>query len=304
MSRVNEALSRAAGREPSAPGEEIAGSGLALEDVAAEAWTSESGAMGGAPGTLEDDQPAVAHTWPALTAGWPGPGAAGASKLVMGDDVSASSVEQYRRLAARLYLSQAERGTSAVMVTSAVMEEGKTLTATNLALTLSESYKKRVLLIDADLRRPGVHELFGLPNVTGLNDGQAPDVERKVPLISVTENLSVLTAGRPESDPMSVLASNRMQRILRDAAAAFDWVIVDTPPVAVLSDAHLLASLVDTVVLIVRAGTTPLASIKAAADAVGRDRIFGVVLNRVEAPAASHAYNRYTPAVRGVAAGT
>jgi protein-tyrosine kinase len=203
-------------------------------------------------------------------------------KLVLNDELEPGSVEQYRRLAARLHLAQAEHGTKLVMVTSALVGEGKTLTASNLALTLSESYGKRVLLVDADLRRPGIHEMFGVPNFTGLNDGIRSSEERKVPVIRLTQQLSVLTAGRPDPDPMAVLSSDRMRRVLADAAATFEWVIIDTPPVALLSDAHLLASLVDTVVLVVRAGVTPLEAIRTATVAVGRDRILGVVLNSAE----------------------
>ena len=83
------------------------------------------------------------------------------------------SVEQYRRLAGAVHGLQVDRGLKTLMVTSAVPNEGKTLTVTNLALTLSESYKRRVLLIDADLRRPSVHDLFRIPNTTGLAESCA-----------------------------------------------------------------------------------------------------------------------------------
>jgi protein-tyrosine kinase len=215
-----------------------------------------------------------------------------AEKLML-ESADPTFAEQYRRLAARLYLAQAQRGTKVVMVTSALAGEGKTLTATNVALTLSESYKKRVLLIDADLRRPWVHQLFGVPNLTGLNDGLRADVDRKVPLIRFTERLSLLTAGLPDPDPMSVLTSDRMRRVLEDASRAFDWVIIDTPPVALLTDAKLLASLVDTVLLVVRAGVTPLNAIKTASAAVGRERILGVVLNCADEALREHAYRYY-----------
>lgn len=239
--------------------------------------------------TARPEPPSLDH----LTAPTHTPERRSTGKLVLNDGAEPASVEEYRRLAARLYIAQAERGTRIVMITSALVGEGKTLTATNLALTLSESYKKRVLLIDADLRDPGVHDVFRLPNVVGLNDGLRSDEDRKVPLIRVSDNLSVLTAGRPDPDPMSVLVSERMRRILKDAAAAFDWVIIDTPPMGLLSDAHLLVNLVDTVVLVVRAGATPLKAIRSAAEAVGRDRILGVVLNRTQSPAHTDAHHYY-----------
>jgi len=216
-----------------------------------------------------------------------------AEKLVLnfGDSVP---VEQYRRLAARLLMAQTEKKVSVVMVTSAFPEEGKTLTATNLALTLSESYKRKVLLIDADLRRPWIHQVFQVPNVSGLNDGLRAAPDRKIPLLSYTENLSILTAGRPDADPMSVLSGERMVSVLEEAQARFEWVIIDTPPVALLTDAHLLSSLVHAVVLIIQAGKTPLPAIKMAVDAVGRDRILGVVLNRAESGTSDAALNYYS----------
>ena len=204
-----------------------------------------------------------------------------------------TSTEQYRRLAGRLYIAQAEHGTRVVMVTSAMPGEGKTLTSTNVALTLAESYKRQVLLIDADLRRPWVHEMFQVPNLSGLNDGLRSAEDHKIPLLRLTDNLSILTAGRPDRDPMSVLSSDRMRRVLQEASTRFDWVIIDTPPVALLTDAHLLASLVDAVVLVVQAGKTPLSAINKAVEAVGRERILGIVLNRADHASVYHAYDYY-----------
>lgn len=213
-------------------------------------------------------------------------------KLVLSGGESAP-VEQYRRLAARLLMAQAEKGTRIVMVTSAFPGEGKTLTAANLALTMSESYKRRVLLIDADLRRPWIHQLFGVPNASGLNDGLQDASTAKIPLLSVSDHLSILTAGRPDPDPMSVLSGDRMRRVLEEAGSRFEWVFIDTPPVAVLTDAHLLSSRVDAVLLVVESGKTPLPAIKTAIQTLGRERILGVVLNRVEGGLTPVAYDYY-----------
>jgi capsular exopolysaccharide synthesis family protein len=216
----------------------------------------------------------------------------GAEKLML-QNGEATSVEQYRRLAARLLMAQADRGTRLVMITSAFPAEGKTLTSANLALTLSESYKRKVLLIDGDLRRPSIHTLFRVPNVTGLNDGLQIEGDRKIPVLHYTDNLSILTAGRPDTDPMSVLSGERMRRVLDEAKQQFDWVIVDTPPVALLSDAHLLSGLVDAVLLVVHSGKTPLPALHTAIEAVGRERILGVVLNRTDVRMAGAAYDYY-----------
>ena len=128
---------------------------------------------------------------------------ASSSPAVKRHDVA---VEQYRRLAATLHGLQVERGLKTLMVTSTVPEEGKTLTVANLALTLSESYKRRVLLIDADLRRPSIHQVFGLPNVTGLSDGLRSD-RGQLPVLEVSVCLSVVTAGQPDANPMAKLTS-------------------------------------------------------------------------------------------------
>ena len=158
--------------------------------------------------------------------------------------------------------------------------EGKTLTATNLALTLSESYQDQVLLIDADLRKPTLHQVFGLQAAVGLNEGLQPDAHAKLVLRQVSPRLSVLPAGRPTADPMAALTSERMRQLVDEAKEAFDWVILDTPPLMLLPDAHLLSSVVDAAVLVVRANSTPHELVKRSAEIIGRDRIVGVLLNQ------------------------
>ena len=203
-------------------------------------------------------------------------------KIVIDENMSAISREQYRRLAAVLHDAQNATGLQVVMLASAVAGEGKTLTAANLALTFSESYQKRVLLIDGDLRRPTLHSVFRLDTTSGLADGLLSPTETKMVVRQVSARLAVLPAGRPSSDPMAGLTSDRMKRLLAEARGAFDWVILDTPPVMLLPDAHLMASMVDGAVLVVRASSTPHELVRRASEAIGRSRIVGVVLNRAE----------------------
>ncbi len=206
-------------------------------------------------------------------------------RVIVSKDIPAVSVEQYRRLAATLHHAQADRGVARVMISSAVAGEGKSLTATNLALTLSQSYRRRVLLIDADLRRPSLHRIFQVQNVSGLNDGLKAHEERKLSIVEVSEHLSLLTAGRPDPDPMSGLTSERMRRILDEAGAKFDWVVIDTPPVALLPDANLLAAMVDVAILVIGATRTSYDLVQRALDSIGRDKVMGVVLNRADSNA-------------------
>lgn len=218
------------------------------------------------------------------------------SRLVVNPDLPAIAIEQYRRLAATLHHLQEDRGVKRVLISSAVANEGKTLTSTNLALTLSHSYAKRVLLIDADLRRPRVNVAFGIPNGAGLSEVLDRRDHQQLPVVQVAPLLSVLPAGRATPDPIAGLTSSRMAALIEEAAERFDWVILDTPPVGLLSDARLLAAMIDVALLVVGAGKTPTIAIQRALDSLGRDRVVGVVLNRADealAAGGDYYYNYY-----------
>lgn len=189
--------------------------------------------------------------------------------------------ERYRGLAAALHAAQNERGLRTVMITSARPQEGKTLTAINLALTLGKSYACRVLLIDADLRQPSLHEHLGLRNQTGLSEALHADWHR-LTLTEVSPLLTVLLAGQPEPNPQAVLTSARMRVLLDECAARFDWVLLDTPPVGLLPDAQLLARLTQAVVFVIGARSTPFPVVEKAIAELGRECIIGTVLNGLE----------------------
>jgi capsular exopolysaccharide synthesis family protein len=170
------------------------------------------------------------------------------------------------------------------MIISAVAAEGKTLTSMNLALTLSRSYKRKVLLIDADLRRPRLHDAFGVPGGSGLHEAVLGETPHKstVPVFDIGHGVWLLPAGRPTADPMAVLTSDRMREIVAEARQAYDWVVIDTAPLAVMSDAHVLRDAVDTAVLVVSAGRTDYEFVERAVALLGREHIIGVVLNGVD----------------------
>ena len=219
-----------------------------------------------------------------------------AEKLVVHEGTGRTSVEQYRRIAAILHHLQAERGIKVLMVASAGVGEGKTLTAANLALTLSESYRRRVLLIDADLRRPSLSAVFHLQSARGLSEKLRGNTEEPLRVLELSEGLALLPGGRPDSDPMAGLTSGKMKDIIQQASESYDWVILDTPPVALQPDASLLGAMVEGTVFVIGCGMSPAADVERAIDAVGRDKIVGVVLNRVEADAAGEAaYYNYFP---------
>jgi protein-tyrosine kinase len=223
--------------------------------------------------------------------------AAGSASRVFGERIigargATAGREHYDRLATALHQAQRQQNTKLVMFTSALPGEGKSLTAANVARTLS-LYGRRVLLVDADLHKPTVHELFDVSNAQGLLDALGARSEGPMPIIEVASNLFVLPAGRSTVEPLSVLISDRMRQVLHEASQAFDWVIVDTPPIGLVSDAHVLAGIVPAVVLVIRAGSTPHDVISAAVDTLGRERILGVVLNCVDDRDVVGGHDRY-----------
>ena len=302
MSRIDEALRRAGKSGPESPPTTGALASLEAEtgqDAVALAQEEYPAETREAPRTAVPEPPRLANVQPSDTGQERSEStlferidARLNEKVVIDQNMNAASREQYRRLAAVLHDAQSSTNLQVVMVASAVAGEGKTLTASNLALTFSESYQKRVLLIDGDLRRPTLHSVFRLDTASGLADGLLSTGDTKMLVRQVSTRLAVLPAGRPSSDPMAGLTSERMKRLLDEARQSFDWVILDTPPVMLLPDAHLMASMVDGAVLVVRAASTPHELVRRASEAVGRPRILGVVLNRAE-PGGQHDHYQY-----------
>jgi capsular exopolysaccharide synthesis family protein len=213
-------------------------------------------------------------------------------KLISLKGVDRHSVEEFRRLAGTLHSLQQQSGIKSLMVTSSVPQEGKTLTSTNLALAFSELYLRRVLLIDGDLRRPFVEQIFGIQAAAGLGDVLRAD-GAPLPIVQVLPRLAVLPAGRPASNPTAGLASERMRTVLQEAVDDFDWVILDSPPVEVSSDANLMAELVDGVIFVVAAGSTSYRTAERALTEIGRKRVIGTVLNKMGQSSSAHYAHYY-----------
>jgi capsular exopolysaccharide synthesis family protein len=281
MSRIEEALRRVTERVSRAPGEEL----LRGEGVALERYPAERARVSADPGPdastgvrharertgLVVARRAVRRPFRSLSPELDG-------KLLLSENMPPIAVEQYRRLAMTLHQAQDERPLKTVLISSAAPFEGKTLTSINLALTLSESYGRRVLLVDADLRRPAIHQVLHLPNLSGLGDTLRGS-PGPLPFVELSDTLTVLTAGKADPDPMEGLCSPAMKRFLADAAARFDWVIIDSPPAAVCTDAPLLAPLTDGVLLVIRAGVTSSALVQRAVSGFSPGDILGVILN-------------------------
>jgi capsular exopolysaccharide synthesis family protein len=274
MSRLDQAFEKAAGTDvkPTEPASELILSGYPSEVAdrkEPEIRNSNAGDAIAEPLLTQDSYAASLN--PLLD-----------GKLVGSDFMPAVTSDQYIRLSVALEQIRRVRPLRSVTVSSAERAEGKTLTAVNLALTLAGRSSGRVLLIDADLEAPSVHTIFQLPNTTGLSEVIGSTADR-APVVDVSPHLAVLTAGAPSSDPMMLLAAPRMKKLLQEAVAGFEWVVLDAPSVGSIDGSSLLAWLTDGTVLVVRAGRTAEAVVEQAILALGRDRVVGIVLNGSDA---------------------
>ena len=204
--------------------------------------------------------------------------------------------EAFRSLRTSLVFTGKSEGPRVIAVTSSQPLEGKTTTACNLAMVLALG-GSRVLLIDADMRRPGLHKIVGIPNSVGLSHLLVGQVRVREAVQRTSEaNLFVMTAGRTPPNPSELLASERMKGFLTNLAGGpFDWVIIDTPPVLAVTDAVIVSRLVSNVVFVVGSEMTRRVHAERALQTLlsGRPQSIGAVLNRVDFDRNKYYYARY-----------
>jgi capsular exopolysaccharide synthesis family protein len=205
--------------------------------------------------------------------------------------------EQFRLLRSRLGLMQKQRGIKVILVTSTLPNEGKTFTASGLVGVFAQEPGKRVLLIDADMRKPKSGWSLGL-NGSTVNSGLSEVLRGNVQfhnalLTSTNPEFCFLPAGPLPSNPSELLGSPILERILKAACEKFDWIILDSPPVLSLSDTTILTALCDSVVLVLRANSTPSKLVEDAINRIGRDRICGIAINRQKRIRSSRYYYQY-----------
>ena len=204
------------------------------------------------------------------------------------------SAEQFRSLRARLNRIRDKKYFRSLLITSSVAGEGKTFVSLNLARAIARQHERHALLIDADLRAPKLHVGLGAPSSPGLSEylrGQTD--EFSIIQMSATENLSFIPAGRPVFNPAELLASARTKSLLERLSPVFDWVIVDAPPVLLLSDAGLLAGICDRTILVVGAGSTSCELAQTACQDLKDSNLLGVVLNGAEESSMGNTYGYY-----------
>src|SRR3954464_10038900 len=202
--------------------------------------------------------------------------------------------EQYRSLRTRVARAENGRPLRAIIITSPNRGDGKSLTAANLALTMAQEYNERVLLLDADLRRPSLHRLFGISDTPGLTDVLMGGATIDDALVPVPEHrLTILPAGIVPTQPTELLGSASMQRVIDQLRTRFDRILIDMPPAAPLADLTVASALADGVLMIVRAGVTPKPAIERALAGLDNSKVLGLVLNDAGESSVAYAYAGY-----------
>jgi polysaccharide biosynthesis transport protein len=213
--------------------------------------------------------------------------------------------EAFRALRTSLLLSQAEHPPQVILVTSALPREGKTTAAANLGVTFAQ-LGDRTLLVDSDLRKPGVRRALNLPaaNEPGLSSYLAgvSTLDEVITPHPTIKNLAALTTGPVPPSPADLLSSHRMREALTELRRRFKFIVIDSPPVMAATDAVILSALTDGVLFVVRSGETPKEAFTRSRDVLAavKCRMLGVVLNAVNAGAPDYYYSyRYYPYAYG-----
>jgi protein-tyrosine kinase len=243
-------------------------------------------------------------TTPAVLAGcrqlsWP----TNSPQLVFSnDDVPVTGKEVFRTLRTRLYQIRAVQPLRTVLISSALPAEGKTFMISNLALSIARQRERRVLLIDGDIRLSRLHTALGAPSTPGLTDYLLDEADEQAILQrGRAENLYFIPGGRSVSNPTELLANGKLETLLARLGPAFDWILIDSPPVIPVSDATILAKYCDGVMLVVRAGSTPFDLAQKARNEFQDSHLIGVALNQV-APGTGYGSYYYDSSYAGAEA--
>ena len=214
---------------------------------------------------------------------------------LLDDGVPPNFSEAFKSVRTNVLFSSAEEGLRSLVITSAGPGEGKSLVASNLALALAQA-GQRVLLIDADMRRPRVHEIFGGDQEPGLSNVLSGNAKTSEAIRKAkTAGLWLMTAGHIPPNPAELLGSRRYSDFIASLSAHFDWVLLDTPPVMVVADSSIVANQSSGVVFVVRADHTSRHAVRAAVEQLeaANAHLIGSVLNSVDLVKNPYYYSAY-----------
>jgi capsular exopolysaccharide synthesis family protein len=199
--------------------------------------------------------------------------------------------EQFRSLRTRILEAGERLQMRAIVVTSAGIAEGKTLTALNLAWLLAQTEGVRALVIDSDLRRPCATDYLGIDAPVGLSEVLGGQLSLEDAIVRLEPaGLHLLPGGRPRDDVAELLSGPSYGRVLNEVRRMFDYIIIDAPPLGIFTDANVLMSRADGGLLVVRAGKTRYAAVDKLLEQMPKDRLLGVILNRTEEQPDSNSY--------------
>jgi exopolysaccharide/PEP-CTERM locus tyrosine autokinase len=281
MSRIEEALAKAAGMKPvpavqgarSVPADQSGASGFV--------------APGNGNGQVRSPMPEAVRSSVARLS---------EETMVVINEPLSPAAEEYRKLKEALVkLTRRERFDNLVVVTSATVGEGKSVTAINLAVSLAGEFDHTVLLIDADLRRPSVHKYLNLDAHKGLSDCLREGIDVGELLVKTQiGKLSVLPAGTPVANPVELFSSETMRRLFQEMKTRYRdrYIIIDTPPVLPFAETRSIVSIADWALLVVREGQPSLGQIQETLEALDH-KVLGVVYNAAQSHAGS-SYNYYS----------
>jgi exopolysaccharide/PEP-CTERM locus tyrosine autokinase len=206
-------------------------------------------------------------------------------KLVVITQPGSVDAENFKALRAQILFPKEGKRNRVIMVTSVFPGEGKTFTAANLAASISQGINEYVLMVDCDFRKPDLHGMVNVENRVGLSDYLLE--KRGIPELLVKtgiEKLTLLPAGKSIKKPSELLASNEMKNFLVEVRNRYDdrFIIVDSAPLGITSEASVLSKYVDGVLFVVRSGKTPKDTIKKNIEKLEKDKVVGIVFNGYE----------------------
>jgi exopolysaccharide/PEP-CTERM locus tyrosine autokinase len=205
--------------------------------------------------------------------------------------------ELFKMLRGRICFPVSGKPPRSILITSAIPGDGKSFTASNLAVALAQNIGEYVLLVDCDLRKPSIHKKFGLGHVKGLSD-HLSNGTRLSNLIFKTmiDKLSLLPAGKPPDNPSEILSSARMANLIDELKSRYPdrYLIIDSPPLLLAPETNAIAKHVDGIILVINCGSTPFNLLEEAIQNLDQKKILGAVVNRYDMPSARYyGYKKY-----------
>jgi capsular exopolysaccharide synthesis family protein len=213
------------------------------------------------------------------------------SRLVSLLDNGSPAAEAFRLLGVRLRRFRRDRELKKVLITSTIPQEGKSVVAANLACTLALGTQQRILVLEGDLRRPSLSQIFGLRRLPGLCEWLQGDRTLAASIYHLEDpNLWILPAGSAPSNALELLQSGKSSALMDQLTGWFDWIIIDSPPVLPLADTSLWMRFADGILLVTRQGTTERRQLERGLEAIEPKKLIGALVNSSKDAAASCYY--------------